>query len=60
MELGFMLLVVAIVCAIATVRELKKQNLFASGFAGLSTLVFGFFAVGTLYWEIIRPLFTDA
>jgi len=60
MELGFIFLAITIVCAIATVRELKRQNFFASGFAGIATLVLGFFAIGTLYWEIIRPLFTDA
>ncbi|MDX8045993.1 DUF2759 family protein [Gracilibacillus sp. S3-1-1] len=57
MELGFIILVVAILCVIAVVRELKAQNMFGVAFAAISALVFGFFSVATLYWELIHPLF---
>lgn len=57
MELGIIILIVAILCAIGVVRSFKEQNMFAVAYAGLATLVFGFFSVATLYWELIRPLF---
>ncbi|ENH97465.1 hypothetical protein J416_05623 [Gracilibacillus halophilus YIM-C55.5] len=57
MTLGFIMLAVTIVCIIGIIREFKSQNMFGVFFSGLSTLVFGFFAIATLYWEIIRPLF---
>ncbi|RCW65376.1 DUF2759 family protein [Saliterribacillus persicus] len=56
MVLGFLLLIVTVLSALAVVREFKKQNMFGAGFAGLSTLTFGFFSIGTLYFEIIDPL----
>ncbi|UOQ47456.1 DUF2759 domain-containing protein [Gracilibacillus caseinilyticus] len=59
MELGFIILVVTILCALAVFRELKKQNMFGVAFAGLATLVFGFFSIATLYWELIHPLFQN-
>lgn len=57
MELAIIILIVAILCAVGVVRSFKAQNMFAAAFAGLATLVFGFFSVATLYWELIRPLF---
>ncbi|SFL82296.1 Protein of unknown function [Gracilibacillus orientalis] len=57
MELAFIILVVAILCAFAVVRELKTKNMFGVAFAAISVLVFGFFSIATLYWELIRPLF---
>lgn len=57
MELGFIILIVAILCVMAIVREFKAQNMFGVAFAGISALVFGFFSIATLYWELIRPLF---
>ncbi|WP_163540030.1 DUF2759 family protein [Gracilibacillus sp. YIM 98692] len=58
MELGFIMLVVTILCVVAIVREFKTQNMFGAAFAALSALVFGFFSIATLYWELILPLFT--
>lgn len=49
MALGVMLLVVAILCAIATIREIKRRNFFAVGFAGISFLVFGWFSIMTIF-----------
>ncbi|WP_208588435.1 DUF2759 domain-containing protein [Gracilibacillus suaedae] len=57
MELAFIILLVTILCVIAVVRELKSQNMFGVAFAAISALVFGFFSIATLYWELIRPLF---
>ncbi|MDL4841551.1 DUF2759 family protein [Aquibacillus rhizosphaerae] len=53
MVLAVLFLVVTILCAIAVFRELKTKNFFAVGFAGISTLVFGFFSIATL----LSPLF---
>ncbi|WP_420809397.1 DUF2759 domain-containing protein [Aquibacillus halophilus] len=53
MELAIIFLVVAILCAIAVLRELKTKNFFAVAFAGASTLVFGWFSIMTLF----SPLF---
>ncbi|WP_407268383.1 DUF2759 domain-containing protein [Radiobacillus sp. PE A8.2] len=58
MELAIMLLVVAVLCAIAVLREFKRQNFFAVAFAGISTLVFGFFSIATIYSEIVA-MFTQ-
>ncbi|MDC3415515.1 DUF2759 domain-containing protein [Aquibacillus salsiterrae] len=52
MELAIMLLLVAILCATAVFRELKTKNLFAVAFAGISTLVFGWFSVMTIMSEL--------
>jgi hypothetical protein len=52
MALAIMLLVVTVLCIFAVFRELKERNIFAVGFAGISTLVFGWFSVMTIYAEI--------
>ncbi|SDH34336.1 DUF2759 domain-containing protein [Alteribacillus bidgolensis] len=49
MALGVMLLVVAVLCGIATIREIKRRNFFAVGFAGISFLVFGWFSIMTIF-----------
>ncbi|MFB4164573.1 DUF2759 domain-containing protein [Alteribacillus sp. JSM 102045] len=49
MALGVMMLVVAILCGIATIREIKRRNFFAVGFAGISFLVFGWFSIMTIF-----------
>ncbi|GAB2573429.1 DUF2759 family protein [Gracilibacillus alcaliphilus] len=59
MELGFIILVVTVLCVIAVVREFKSQNMLGAGFAAISALVFGFFSIATLYWELIHPFFGD-
>ncbi|GAE91213.1 hypothetical protein JCM21714_154 [Gracilibacillus boraciitolerans JCM 21714] len=59
MELGFIILLVTILCVVAIVREFKAHNMFGVAFAGIAALVFGFFSIGTLYWELIRPLFQN-
>ncbi|MCT2537555.1 DUF2759 domain-containing protein [Aquibacillus koreensis] len=56
MVLAVLFLLIAILCVIAVFRELKSQNFFAVGFAGISTLVFGFFAIATMYAEIVAML----
>ncbi|KGP72956.1 DUF2759 family protein [Pontibacillus yanchengensis] len=48
MTLAIMMLFVTILCAVAVFRELKTKNLFAVAFAGISTLVFGFFSIMTI------------
>ncbi|WP_066192984.1 MULTISPECIES: DUF2759 family protein [Gracilibacillus] len=55
MVLGFIVLVIAILCVAGLVREFKAQNILGILFAGLSSLVFGFFSIATLYWELIHP-----
>ncbi|SDK54980.1 DUF2759 domain-containing protein [Sediminibacillus albus] len=54
MVLALMLLVVAILCALAVFRELKAKNMFAVAFAGLSTLVFGWFSIMTIWAELFH------
>ncbi|WP_054788874.1 MULTISPECIES: DUF2759 family protein [Gracilibacillus] len=56
MVIGFIFLVVAILCAIAIIREFKSQNMFGAAFSAISALVFGFFSIATLYAELIKPL----
>ncbi|MDC3413396.1 DUF2759 domain-containing protein [Aquibacillus sp. 3ASR75-11] len=56
MVLAVMLLVVAILCAAAVIREFKTRNFFAVAFAGVSALVFGWFSIMTL----IEPLISQA
>ncbi|RSL30949.1 DUF2759 domain-containing protein [Salibacterium salarium] len=49
MALGITLLFVAILCGMATIREIKRRNFFAVGFAGISLLVFGWFSIMTIF-----------
>ncbi|MFB5662029.1 DUF2759 domain-containing protein [Alteribacillus sp. HJP-4] len=49
MALGITMLIVAILCGFATIREIKNRNFFAVGFAGISFLVFGWFAIMTIF-----------
>lgn len=49
MALAILLLLVAIFCAIAVVRELRNKNFFAVIFAGLSLVVFGWFSIMTIF-----------
>lgn len=48
MFLAILFLLVAILCAWAIARELKRKNFLAVVFASLSFLVFGFFSVATI------------
>jgi hypothetical protein len=49
MYLSIILLIVAIFCAFAVFRELRRKNFFAVGFAALSFVVFGWFSIMTIY-----------
>ncbi|WP_418199515.1 DUF2759 domain-containing protein [Alkalihalobacterium sp. APHAB7] len=48
MFLGINMTLVAIFCAWGLVREVRKKNFFAVGFAAISLAVFGWFGVMTL------------
>ncbi|ARK31424.1 DUF2759 family protein [Halalkalibacter krulwichiae] len=48
MILSIILLIVALLSAVAIVREIKRKNFFAVGFAGLSFVVFGWFSIATI------------
>ncbi|MCL7749858.1 MULTISPECIES: DUF2759 domain-containing protein [Halalkalibacter] len=48
MIFSIIMLVTALLCAVAIVRELRRKNFFAVGFAGISFVVFGWFAVATI------------
>lgn len=48
MVLAILFLLVAILCAIAIVREMKRKNFLAVVFASVSFLVFGFFSIATI------------
>lgn len=48
MGLVIIFALVTIFCAISTVRSLANKNVLAIGFAGISTLVFGWFTVMTI------------
>ncbi|SFL67817.1 DUF2759 domain-containing protein [Salibacterium qingdaonense] len=49
MAFGITMLVVAILCGVATIREIKRRNFLGFGFAGLSLLVFGWFSIMTIF-----------
>jgi uncharacterized membrane protein len=48
MILSIILLVVALLSAVAIIREIKRKNFFAVGFAGISFVVFGWFSIATI------------
>ncbi|MGO4887149.1 DUF2759 domain-containing protein [Anaerobacillus sp. MEB173] len=48
MVLSILFLLVAILCGLAVVRELRRKNFFAFGFAAVSFAVFGWFSVMTI------------
>jgi len=52
MVLGIILLLVALVCLISFVRQLKLRNNLAIAFSALSALAFGFFSIATIISEI--------
>ncbi|MFA9559391.1 DUF2759 domain-containing protein [Evansella sp. AB-rgal1] len=54
MELAIIFLLITILSAIGLVRELKRKNFFAVGYAALTIAVFGWFSIMTLY-SIIFP-----
>ncbi|MBB6454266.1 putative membrane protein [Salirhabdus euzebyi] len=58
MVTGIMLFFVAVLSLIAVFREAKKRNIFAVGFAGISTLIFGWFSIMTILNELFPKLFS--
>ncbi|GEL06936.1 DUF2759 domain-containing protein [Salisediminibacterium halotolerans] len=48
MALGVIFLLITILAFIGAVREFKKKNFFAVGFAGITVAVFGWFSVRTI------------
>ncbi|MBO8156102.1 MAG: DUF2759 domain-containing protein [Bacillaceae bacterium] len=52
MVMGILMLIVTILSLIAVFREAKNRNFFAVAFAGISTLVFGWFSIMTIYGEL--------
>ncbi|MDT8863037.1 DUF2759 domain-containing protein [Alkalihalobacillus sp. MEB130] len=48
MIFSIIMLITSLLCAVAIVRELRRKNFFAVGFAGISFVVFGWFAVATI------------
>lgn len=51
--LSITFLIIALICAVAIFREMRRANFFAVGFAGISFVVFGWFAIATIV-EYIR------
>lgn len=49
MAFGFICLVITLFALAGVIRELRKRNFFASGYAFISMLVFGWFSIMTLY-----------
>ncbi|WP_088104700.1 DUF2759 domain-containing protein [Halalkalibacter urbisdiaboli] len=49
MFLSIVFLLIAILCAFAVIRELRRKNFFAVGFAALTFIVFGWFSVMTIF-----------
>jgi hypothetical protein len=47
-------LLIAILCLIAVFRQLKVRNFFGAGYAAISTLVFGWFAVMSIVDHIFN------
>ncbi|MBP3952336.1 DUF2759 domain-containing protein [Bacillus suaedae] len=48
MFLSIILLIVALISAVAIIREVRRKNFFAVGFAGISFVVFGWFSIATI------------
>ncbi|KHF38076.1 DUF2759 domain-containing protein [Halalkalibacter okhensis] len=48
MIFSIIMLITALLCAVAIVREVRRKNFFAVGFAGITFVVFGWFAVATI------------
>ncbi|MEC3883099.1 MULTISPECIES: DUF2759 domain-containing protein [Halobacillus] len=49
---AILLLLVTILCVWAIFRELKTKNFFAVLFAGASALIFGWFSVMTIWYNL--------
>nr|WP_075034801.1 DUF2759 domain-containing protein [Halobacillus dabanensis] len=52
MVTAILLLLVTILCVFAVFRELKTKNFFAVLFAGISALIFGWFSVMTIWYNL--------
>ncbi|WP_102027031.1 DUF2759 domain-containing protein [Salirhabdus sp. Marseille-P4669] len=52
MVVAILLFIATILCILAIFREAKQRNFFAVGFAGISTLVFGWFSVMSIIHEL--------
>ncbi|HIS29075.1 MAG TPA: DUF2759 family protein [Virgibacillus sp.] len=52
MVLGIILLLVALLCVVSVIRQLKYRNLFALLFSAVAALGFGFFSIATIISEI--------
>lgn len=50
--LASLLLIVALLAVISVIRQLKYKNLFALAFSAVSAIVFGFFSIATIIYEI--------
>lgn len=48
MVLGFILIIITLLCGFAVCREIKSKNIMASIMTGSSALLFGFFSVTTI------------
>lgn len=53
MVLAILFLLIAILCVLAVFREFKAKNLFSLAFAGISSLVFGWFSVMTIIAHLL-------
>lgn len=48
MVLAIILLIVALICVLSVLRQLKFKNYFALAFSGVAALSFGFFSIMTI------------
>lgn len=48
MVTAIIFLAIALVCAAGIVREVRRKNFFAVGFAGITFVVFGWFSIATI------------
>jgi len=52
MILATILLIVAILCVVSVIRQVKIKNYFALGFSAIAALSFGFFSVMTIICDL--------
>lgn len=52
MVLSILLLIVALLCVMSVLRQVKIKNYFALAFSAVAALSFGFFSIATIICEL--------
>jgi len=54
MILAIILLIVALLCVVSVIRQIKFKNYFALGFSAIAALSFGFFSIMTIICDLTQ------